>query len=83
MRELFERRINPNFEGIEFETFENEAGKNNFYLFPQKWISNKNAIGLFLNQKIIEEHMLMSNMLMMKNGNNLLPNYLGDKFITN
>lgn len=47
------------------------------------YFDNKNAIGLFLNRKIIVEHMLMSKMLMMKNGNNLLPNYLGDKFITN
>ena len=37
---------NPNFKGIEFETFENEAGKNSFYLSPQKWISNTNAIGI-------------------------------------
>ena len=37
---------NWNFKGIEFETFENEAGKNSFYLSPQKWISTTNAIGI-------------------------------------
>ena len=36
---LWEQMHNPNFKGIEFETFENEAGKNSFYLSPRKWIS--------------------------------------------
>ena len=36
---LWEQMHNPNFKGIEFETFENEAGKNSFYLSPQKWMS--------------------------------------------
>ena len=43
---LWEQMHNPNFKGIEFDTFENEAGKNSFYLSPQKWISNTNAIGI-------------------------------------
>ena len=43
---LWEQMHNPNFKGIEFETFENDAGKNSFYLSPQKWISNTNAIGI-------------------------------------
>ena len=43
---LWEQMHNPNFKGIEFETFENEAGKNSFYLSPQKWISTTNAIGI-------------------------------------
>ena len=43
---LWEQMHNPNFKGIEYETFENEAGKNSFYLSPQKWISNTNAIGI-------------------------------------
>ena len=43
---IWEQMHNPNFKGIEFETFENEAGKNSFYLSPQKWISNTNAIGI-------------------------------------
>ena len=36
---LWEQMHNPNFKGIEFETFENEAGKNSFYLSPRKWMS--------------------------------------------
>lgn len=43
---LWEQMHNSNFKGIEFETFENEAGKNSFYLSPQKWISTTNAIGI-------------------------------------
>ncbi len=43
---LWEQMHNSNFKGIEFETFENEAGKNSFYLSPQKWINATNAIGI-------------------------------------
>ena len=43
---LWEQMHNSNFKGIEFETFENEAGKNSFYLSPQKWIKSTNAIGI-------------------------------------
>ena len=43
---LWEQMYNSNFKGIEFETFENEAGKNSFYLSPQKWINTTNAIGI-------------------------------------
>lgn len=43
---LWEQMHNSNFKGIEFETFENEAEKNSFYLSPQKWISTTNAIGI-------------------------------------
>lgn len=43
---LWEKINNPNFKGIEFTTFENEAGKNSFYLSPQKWIKSTNAIGI-------------------------------------
>lgn len=35
-----------NFKGHEFETFENEAGRNSFYMSPQKWIKGTNAIGI-------------------------------------
>lgn len=37
---------NPNFKGIEFETFKKEAGLNSFTLAPQKWIESTDAIGL-------------------------------------
>ena len=35
-----------NFKGHEFTTFENLAGKNSFYMSPQKWIKETNAIGI-------------------------------------
>lgn len=43
---LWEKLNNPNFKGIEFTTFENQAGKNSFYLSPQKWIETTGAIGI-------------------------------------
>ena len=43
---LWEKIHNVNFKGIEFTTFENEAGKNSFYLSPQKWIKETDAIGI-------------------------------------
>lgn len=43
---LWERVNNPNFKGHEFTTFENLAGKNSFYMSPQKWINETNAIGI-------------------------------------
>lgn len=43
---LWEKLHNEKFKGIEFTTFENEAGKNSFYLSPQRWIKETNAIGI-------------------------------------
>lgn len=43
---IWEKLNNPEFKGHEFETFEREAGKNSFYLSPQKWIKETNAIGI-------------------------------------
>ena len=43
---LWERLNNEIFKGHEFETFESEAGKNSFYMSPQKWIKETNAIGI-------------------------------------
>lgn len=43
---LWEQLNNENFKGHEFETFENEADKNSFYMSPQKWIRETNAIGI-------------------------------------
>ena len=43
---LWEQLNNENFKGHEFVTFENEAGKNSFYMSPQKWIKETNAIGI-------------------------------------
>ena len=43
---LWEQLHNPNFKGLEFTTFESEAGKNSFYMSPQRWIKETNAIGI-------------------------------------
>ncbi len=43
---LWEKLNNENFKGHEFETFENEAGKHSFYMSPQRWIKETNAIGI-------------------------------------
>ena len=43
---LWETINNKNFKGHEFETFKNESGKNSFYMSPQKWIKETEAIGI-------------------------------------
>ena len=43
---LWESINNEKFKGHEFTTFEKEAGKNSFYMSPQKWIKETNAIGI-------------------------------------
>ena len=43
---LWEKLNNENFKGHEFTTFENLAGKNSFYMSPQKWIKETDAIGI-------------------------------------
>lgn len=43
---LWEKINNPNFKGVEFDAFKNEAGDNAFVLSPQKWIESTNAIGI-------------------------------------
>ncbi len=43
---LWEKLNNENFKGVEFTTFESSAGKNSFYMSPQKWINETNAIGI-------------------------------------
>jgi len=42
---VWEQIHNPDFKGIEFETFRNQAGLNSFSLTPRKWIEATNAIG--------------------------------------
>ncbi len=37
---------NPNFKGVEFDTFWKEAGLNRFNMTPRKWVERTNAIGL-------------------------------------
>ena len=42
---IWEQIHNPNFKGLEFETFRNQAGLNSFSLTPRKWIEATGAIG--------------------------------------
>jgi len=42
---VWEQIHNPDFKGLEFETFRNQAGLNSFSLTPRKWIEATNAIG--------------------------------------
>jgi len=43
---LWEKLHNPDFKGLEFETFKSNAGANSFYLTPKQWIEKTNAIGI-------------------------------------
>lgn len=43
---LWEQINNPDFKGVEFDSFKNEAGANSFTMSPQKWINATNAIGV-------------------------------------
>lgn len=43
---LWEQMNNPNFKGVEFDSFRNEAGSNAFTMSPQKWIKATNAVGI-------------------------------------
>ena len=43
---LWETIHNPNFKGVEFDSFRKEAGSNAFTLSPQRWIENTKAIGI-------------------------------------
>ncbi len=43
---LWEQINNPNFKGVEFDAFRNQAGSNSFTLSPTKWINVTGAIGI-------------------------------------
>ena len=43
---LWEELNNPDFKGVEFDSFKTQAGSNAFTLSPQQWIKATNAIGL-------------------------------------
>jgi hypothetical protein len=43
---LWEMLNNPNFKGVEFDTFKNEAGYNAFTLTAEQWIEKTGAIGI-------------------------------------
>ena len=42
---VWEQIHNPDFKGLEFETFRNQAGLNSFSLTPRNWIEATNAMG--------------------------------------
>jgi hypothetical protein len=44
---IWEHLHNPDFKGIEFETFKKQAGMNSFSLTPKKWAETTGAIGIF------------------------------------
>ena len=43
---LWERIHNPDFNSLEFEGIEKDAGRNSFVLNPKRWIGNTKAIGM-------------------------------------
>lgn len=43
---LWEVIHNPDFKGVEFDTFRKDAGLNSFTMTPQKWINATNAKGI-------------------------------------
>ncbi len=43
---IWERINNPNFKGVEFDSFKKDAGANSFTLSPQLWIEKTGAIGV-------------------------------------
>ena len=43
---LWEQLYNPNFKGVEFDSFKNESGSNAFTLTPQRWVEKTSAIGI-------------------------------------
>lgn len=47
---LWERIHNPNFNYLEFEVIDREAGRNAFVLTPKRWIETVNAIGITTKQ---------------------------------
>ena len=43
---LWEQLHNPNFKGVEFDSFRTQAGANAFTMSPKKWIEATDAIGI-------------------------------------
>lgn len=43
---LWEQLHNPNFKGVEFDSFKTQAGANAFTMSPKKWIESTDAIGI-------------------------------------
>jgi len=47
---LWEQLNNPDFKGVEFDSFLFEAGSNSFTLSPSKWVETTNAKGIISKQ---------------------------------
>lgn len=47
---LWEQLNNPDFKGRKFTTFENKSGSNSFYLSPERWVEETNAIGIIVKR---------------------------------
>lgn len=47
---IWEQLNNPDFKGVEFDSFMYEAGNNSFTLSPSKWIETTNAKGIISKQ---------------------------------
>ena len=47
---LWERLYNPDFNYLEFEVIDKEAGRNAFVLTPKRWCESVNAIGIITKQ---------------------------------
>ena len=47
---LWEKLYNPNFNYLEFEVIDREAGRNSFVLTPKRWIESVNVIGMTSKQ---------------------------------
>ena len=43
---IWEKMYNPDFKGVEFDTFKSESGLNSFHLTPKKWTDSTGAIGI-------------------------------------
>ena len=45
---LWEKIHNPDFKGVEFDSFMYQAGGNAFVLSPSKWIESTNSVGIIV-----------------------------------
>lgn len=53
---LWEKFHNPDFNCLEFEAIEQEAGLNSFVLTPKRWIETINAIGMISKRGTQSHH---------------------------
>jgi len=68
---LWEKINNPDFKGVEFDSFKNEAGSNSFTLSPTKWIDVTAAIES-LNAELIRKEINQTDRLKALNATAIL-----------